>query len=257
MQGDIEIELEKDIDLENAMVIEGFPSIGVISTIATSYLVKALDMEYIGSIRYSGSPNAAVIIDEVPHPPLRIYGKSGNCGPDNICNKLVVMYSENPIPADVIQPLSESILEWCSDKKCGLIVSFEGIPTMRAPDNDQETGVYGIGSNQDMNELLDSYEVEKVKNGIVVGISGLLLLGGRRNKQNVLCILADADPRYPDSNGAVKLIEVIDALIPQHKIDPEPLKKQAEELESSIKEAMTQAKKSQAQTAEVPKYMYG
>lgn len=256
MQGEIEIEIEKDIDLKNAMVIEGFPSIGVISTIATSYLVKALDLEYIGNIRYSGSPNAAVIIDEVPHPPLRIYAKTGNCGPDNICSKLVVMYSENPIPAEVVQPLSEAILDWCKERECGLLVSFEGIPTMKSYDDD-ETKVYGVGSNKDMNELLDNYELEKVKNGIVVGISGLLLLGGKRHDQNVVCILADADPRFPDSNGAVKLIEIVDDLIPQHKIDPEPLKKQAEELESSIKNAMSQAKKSQQQTAEVPKYMYG
>ena len=256
MTGEVKIELEKDIDLSNAMVIEGFPSVGVISTIATSYLVKALDLEYVGSINYPGAPNAAVIIDGIPLPPLRIYARTGPCGPDSKCGKLVVMYSESAIPQEVMSDVSKAILDWCEEKECGLIVSFEGIPTVRTLNGD-EVGVYGIGSTDPMLKLIDRYKIEKVQNGVVMGISGLLLVQSRKRNQGVLCILADADPRFPDSNGAVKLIEVVDALIPQHKIDPEPLRRDAEALEASIREAMEQASKSAGQSPEVPRSMYG
>lgn len=255
MTGEVKIELEKDVDLSNAMVIEGFPSVGVISTIATSYLVKALDLEYVGSITYPGAPNAAVVIDGVPLPPMRIYARTGPCGPDDICGKLVVMYSENPIPPEVMVEFSKAILDWCTERKCGLIVSFEGIPTMRTLDG-EEAGVYAIGSTASMVELIERYKIEKVENGVVMGISGLLLVESRKRNQGVLCILADADPRFPDSNGAVKLIEVVDELIPQHKIDPEPLRKDAEALEASIREAMEQATKSAKQSPDVPRSMY-
>ena len=51
MYNDIEIIERKDVNLTGALMIEGFPSVGMVSSIVANYLIKTLNMEYIGSVR--------------------------------------------------------------------------------------------------------------------------------------------------------------------------------------------------------------
>ncbi|MGA1873126.1 MAG: proteasome assembly chaperone family protein [Thermoplasmatota archaeon] len=256
MEPEYIVELETDHDLNNALVVEAFPSIGVVSSIAASFIVKTLDLQYIGCIRYPGVTPSAVIVDGVPYPPVRIYYKPQSCGPEGKCKKLVVLMSEFPIPTEQISSVAGSILNWCREEGCDIIVSLEGLPSTDI-DPEKETRVFGVGATGKMNDLMEKLGVETVKNGVVMGVSGVLLVEGRRLDQDVVCLLADADPRFPDSRGAVKLIEVIDKMLPKLKIETEPLKKDAEDLETKIKESIQQSRSGRDGIREIPAQMYG
>jgi uncharacterized protein len=250
------VEIREGVDLENALVVEAFPSVGVVSTIAASFIVKTLDLENIGCIKYPGAPPSAVIIDGVPYPPVRIYYKPQSCGPGGKCKKLVVLVSEFPIQPEHISSMAHTILDWCQDSRCDIIVSLEGLPTTELS-LEQETRVFGVGATEKMLDLIGSLGVESVKNGVVMGVSGVLLTEGKSRVQDVVCLLSDADPRFPDSRGAVKLIEIIDKMLPHMRIETEPLRKDAEDLETMIKGSLEQSRKGQERSGDIPAHMYG
>ena len=60
---DIEIYEYRRLDLRDSFIIDGFPSVGLVSTIAASYIVAALDMELIGVMDsvYFPTVNAGLI----------------------------------------------------------------------------------------------------------------------------------------------------------------------------------------------------
>jgi len=47
---DIEIYMNKDIDLSNSMLIVAFPTVGLISSIVGHYIIDTLKLEEVGSI---------------------------------------------------------------------------------------------------------------------------------------------------------------------------------------------------------------
>ena len=70
---DVEVIDFEDIDLSEAIVIAGFPSIGLVSTIVANYLIDALTLKQIGSVKSSQFPALSVVHTMEPLSPVRIY----------------------------------------------------------------------------------------------------------------------------------------------------------------------------------------
>src|SRR3990172_8229267 len=99
MDRDIVIVEQKELDLSNAMVVVGFPTVGLVSTIAANYVVTSLGLERIGAVYSRLFPPAAVVHEAIPMPSVRIYAGKIACGPGGSCEELVVILSEfNPPP---------------------------------------------------------------------------------------------------------------------------------------------------------------
>jgi len=90
---------------------------------------------------------------------------------------------------------------------------------------------------------------------MVGGISGVLLYEGKQKGFNVICLLAGTHMEYPDAKAAAKILEVVNKMLPDIEIDPEPLYKEAEIIEQQLKKFM---KESQPQKQVIPeaKIMY-
>ena len=58
---DIRIIDFEEVDLDGATVIAGFPSIGLVSTIAANYLIDALNLKQIGCVQSSHFPALSVV----------------------------------------------------------------------------------------------------------------------------------------------------------------------------------------------------
>jgi len=70
---DVQICNFEDVDLKNATVIAGFPSIGLVSTIAANYLIDAINLKQIGCVTSSQFPALSVVHTGEPLSPVRIY----------------------------------------------------------------------------------------------------------------------------------------------------------------------------------------
>ena len=244
MDEDMFIHEYKDAEIANSMAVIGFPSVGLVSSIAANYIVRTMKLERIATIICKDFPPYTILHDSVPSPPVRIYAGKRICdGNGEKCEQIVVFLSEFMPKPELIKRLSEIILEWCQKKGIETIVTLEGVNTSDAP---QETRTFGIGTTERTRKLLETYHISEMKEGMVSGISGLLLSEGDRKSIDVMCILGPAKADLPDARGAARLLEIVGEMLPEIKLDAQPLLKEAEAIEQQMKnslESMKQIKK--------------
>jgi predicted ATP-grasp superfamily ATP-dependent carboligase len=85
---------------------------------------------------------------------------------------------------------------------------------------------------------------------MISGVSGVLLNEGRWQFYDVITLLAEARVAIPDAHAAAKLLETVDALLPEIELDLEPLKEQAKALEAHLQRLREEARPAISQPAD-------
>ncbi len=244
-------------DLNNAMVIVSFPTVGLISSIVANFLVTNMKLELIAGIESDDFYPAAIIQDGIPTPPVRIFAGDHLCGPNNQCDQIAIITSELPIRTAAFSPLADKIIEWCNKKECKIVTTIEGIQS-KDPLEDDNVMVFHVASTKEAAGHLKVLPSTPFDTGMVSGLSGILLYKGNIQKFNVSCLLAEAHAEYPDSRSAAEVLKVLDKMVPQIKMDPKPLLKEAAAIEEKVKKAMAQIKPmAPAELPDTPPGMYG
>lgn len=238
MEDDIKIHMFEETDLKNSLLIDGFPTVGLLSTIVSSYIVDTLKLRRVGAIVSRHFPAAAIIQNGVPSPPLRIYAGPKLCGPENECDQVVVLTSEVRIPDELQLPLAQKILDWAKAQGVKMVLSVEGTPLQEAPSEEEQLGIYGAGSTERARSFVKKYNLSSLDMGIITGVSGHMLYLGNMEGRDVLCLLGPAHAQFPDARAAAKMIEVIDEMLPVIEIDTSPLLEQASKIEKEIQTAL-------------------
>ena len=255
----------KRMDLRNAAVIDGFPSVGLVSTITANYLIGILQMEQIGILDSIHFPTVSVVRNSEPLNPVRIYAKEKVKEGEN---QVVVFISEFQPPPNLIKMIAGTILDWMIEQGCRLLISPEGLVIDRgesgqdeeSPDESKEENeeleAYGIGSTENARKLLSDNDIQQFQEGVISGVAGVLLNEGKRRDFDVISLLAEARPNYPDARAAARVIEAIDKVLLHMKIDVKPLYREAEGIEARIMSMQQQAKAPSKKKAPIPQ-MYG
>jgi len=238
----IEIKQFKDTDLKGATIVEGFPSVGLVSTIVATYLISFLKLDQICAVDSEAFPPTSMIYATKPKFPARIYANSKH--------KIGVFLAEfTPAPA-LHRPVAKKLLEWCKEQQCKRIIATESIPSENICSQDRNTSkkttVYGIGSTDNTRKELHEAHIQPLQMGMIYGIGGVLLNEGRWNGFDVITLLTHACPDIQDSIAAAKIIEAIDTLIPHIHIETKPLYEQAKKVEEQLKSLRKQAETSQS-----------
>lgn len=236
---DIRIYELKKRDLKGATVIDGFPSVGLVSSIAANYLIKVLDMEHIGIMDSSQFPTVSLIRDAKPLSPVRIYaGEKGGSG-----DQIVAFISEFQAPPNLIRPISRTLVAWAQEQRCRMIVSPEGLvvdPELRDSAEISDV-VFGIASTQRAREMLKQHGIRSFEEGVISGVAGVLLNEGRKHDFDVITLLAEAHPDFPDAKAAALVLEAIDDMLLGIEFDAKPLFEDAQRIEEHIREIRKQA----------------
>jgi uncharacterized protein len=250
---DVKIIDFEDVDLQGATVIAGFPSIGLVSTIAANYLIDALNLNQIGCMQSSHFPALSVVHTGEPLSPVRIYAGDQVTG-----DKIVVFVSEFKPKPHLINSISDTIMKWATEKKCKLLISPEGMVVEGK--SSKEEGVsdaYAIGSTDSARRMLIAKNIAQFKNGIIAGVSGVLLNIGKQSDFEVISILTEAHPNYPDARAAASAISVI-ATITDTEINVAPLYEESERIEQQLQKFHKQAKPMVSAAGHAPQpNMYG
>jgi uncharacterized protein len=234
---EVEICNFEDVDLKGATVIAGFPSIGLVSTIAANYLIDALNLNQIGCVTSSQFPALSVVHTGEPLSPVRIYA-----GEQGYNKKIVVFVSEFKPKPNLINSISETIMKWANDKDCKLLISPEGMVVEgKSVEGGEQVEAYAIGSTENARNMLLEKKIAQFKNGIIAGVSGVLLNIGKQQNFNVISILAEAHPNYPDAKAAAAAINVM-ALLMGIEINVTPLYEESERIEKQLQKFHKQAK---------------
>ena len=250
---DVEIVDFEDIDLHNATAIAGFPSIGLVSTIVANYLIDALGLKQIGALNSPHFPTLSVVHTGEPLSPVRIYGGRIESG-----DKIAIFVSEFKPKPNLINTLSDAILQWVKKKKCKLLISPEGMVVEgKSTEGENVVDAYAIGSTESARKTLQNKDIPQFKNGIIAGVSGVLLNKGKQEKFDVISILSEAHPNYPDARAAASAINVIASVIGVD-INVGPLYEEAERIEKQLQKFHKQAKPMTSGAAPIPQpSMYG
>jgi uncharacterized protein len=233
----------KRVDVEGAIVIDGFPSVGLVSSIVANYLIDTLEMEQIGIVESPAFPTVSLIRNGEPQHPVRIYaGRPPADRAGRGADKIVAFVSEfHPAPT-IIHSLATAIIDWVQEQRCSLLVSPEGLVVEAAPQMGKaprsprlnEVKVYGVASTRKARELYIEPNMTPFSEGVITGIAGVLLNEGRRRGFDVLTFLAEAQSDYPDARAAAKVIETINRILLRTPLDPVPLYAEAERIEQQL-----------------------
>jgi uncharacterized protein len=234
-----------EFDLKRPVLVEGFPGIGLVGTIAASYMVEKLKMDMLGHITSEKFPPIAAVHNKMPLHPARIYKSQKN--------NLLVLFSEFIIPLHSIHELSEKILEWCIEKEVKEIISLGGIAV-----KGQEDVVFGIASTPKLVEELEANGIKTIKEGATTGVSGVLLADCCSRGFPAISLLADSKPEFLDPMAAALVIEALKKFI-NIKVSTEELIAESANVEVRMKELMYKARDAHSDYKKVEELgpMYG
>ncbi len=219
----VSIEEFSTLKLKNPIIIEGFPGIGMIGTISTSYLAEKLDMTLIGQINSTHFPPIASIHDYKPMSPARIYASEKY--------NTIVLFSEFVIPSEIVFSLSEEILNYAKKKKASAIYSFAGMGSDK-PDGK----IYSISSTAETGQSLRKAGSELIREGATQGVSGVLLIQCAIEKFPAANLLIQTSSAL-DPKGSAKLLEFYSRLSGV-TIDTKELIFEGSKIENKLKDSL-------------------
>jgi uncharacterized protein len=289
MPEDIKIFELLKTDLRGAYVVDGFPSVGLVSTITANYLITALELEQIGILDSIYFPTVSVVRGAEPMNPVRIYAGDLKPEDDKGKHRMVVFISEFQPPANLIKMIASTMLDWMMEQGTGMLISPEGLVIDREEDSEpgeenkaegEEGGeekvdgaeckvdkidgtdkrltcAYGIASTKKAKQMLEELGIPLFEEGVISGVAGVLLNEGKRRSWDVVSILAEAKPNFPDARASAQVIETLTKIIPALNIDVEPLYSEAELIEEKIKSMHKQAGPTTKKSSVPLPQMYG
>ncbi len=243
-----------------SVVVSAFPSAGLASIVAAHYVVRALKLPRIGRFESPDLPPIAVVQGGEVSPMVRAYGR-----PD-----LDLVLSEFPPTPSQANALARTILDHAEQHGARLILCLEGVvphpinaegepeegEAIAAVDEKAPEQVWVAFARKDP-ALLASFEpsgARVLEDGVIGGVSGALLVQaiGRPVPVAVLLVSARVAGGLPDHRAGAALIEAVDRLLPEVRIDTGPLRAQAEQIEKALRQALKTRVSAQPPTADAP-----
>jgi uncharacterized protein len=229
LQPRIRVRELKKLNLEGGYLIDGFPSVGFSSAIATESMIHTSQFEIAGVIDSEDFPPISVVKDGKPNFPTRIFV--------NEDLKVGVFLSYLTLDQSLYRVTAKTMLSWAKKHKIKLIVSSVAI---KSPNGDEE--MIGIGSTESARNKVKEAGLKVLEHGTVPGIPGMLLNEGSISEQDVIVIIFHTDGQGPDFKSSAKLCMAMSKLIPGASCDIPSLQKEAEKAEIVIKETQEESK---------------
>lgn len=234
-----------DFDVDQPVMVEGLPGVGLVGKIATDHVVEQLDMRYVASVDCEGIPRVAIYdeADRGIQPPVRIYVDESR--------DLLALQSDVPISRTAAREFATCVTTWLADHDA-LPLYLSGLPVSDL-DPEQIPALFGVATGQAAG-ILDDHEIETPpERGAVGGPTGALLNRASAHELDALCLVVESDPRFPDPTAARRVIEHgieplaeidvgTDALVERAEEIQDQKEKLAERMQDAAEEESTQAR---------------
>ena len=225
----IKIKESKSVNIEDGFLIDGFPSVGFSSAIATESMIQTSQFEQTGVIDSDSFPSISVIKDGKPNYPTRIF--------INQELKIGIFLSYLTLDRSLHRAASRTMLRWAKEHKIKVIISSVA---MKSNDNADE--IMGIGNTDTARAKIKDSGLKVLEHGTVSGIPGMLLNEGSLTGQDVVVVVFQTEGDGPDFQSSLQLCSAISKLIPGASCNIPLLQKEAEKAEVVIKETEEETK---------------
>ena len=207
-------------DVKDAVILEGSPELGLIGNILGWLLVEQLEMKQIGFVDSKYFPPLAVLYNGVALHPFRIYSTDG----------IVLFLSDFIIPPTVTYDMANAIVDWADKNNSKEIITFNSVVVR------EKTGqIAGAANSADAVKNLADANIPIMPFGNINGLSGTLMIRSKIKGIPSSCLFAEVLNQYPDPRAAATMVETLNKKL-NINVNPDPLLKEAEEIESRLKE---------------------
>lgn len=219
----------KSFKLKDPVMVVGFPGVGLVGSIAATYLSNLEDFELAGTVESDKLAPVAAVHDYKPLPPIRfLVSKEKN---------LVVALSEASIPMSISLSLSNLIFKIAEDLECSFIVSIGGM----ASATKGKRSAYYIASTERSAKFAKKMKLgEQIREGATSGLTAQLITKAHMADRDMIAILVDAAPEVGDPIASSASLKLLSRLI-NYRIPTAQLDQEAKEFEKSISEAALQS----------------
>jgi uncharacterized protein len=219
--------------MKDGIVIDGFPSAGLINAIASECLIR------------SGGTELYAIIDSPEFPPLSIVNQYSPQFPArlhvNKNLKVAFFVSEFNINPAIQSALARTILNWALENECKMIISASGLVTSESPEVNghgvaDEQSIFAVASTPSSLEIIKDHGFVPFRAGSIRGIPAALLNEGSLTGQDVIVLLANIMTDAPDFRAAALISTALTKLVPGLSCDIAALDREAQEIETKMKQ---------------------
>lgn len=203
---------------KSPIIVQGFPTIGLVSTIATKFLIDHLDVEEIGHIESEHiTPLTAIHKGKIVNPITMYYNKKHN---------LVIIQSLTETTGYEWE-IAATIMDIAKTLSAKEIIILESMPP-----HDGDLSVYYYSNK---NKL----KLKPITEGIVMGATAALML--KSEEFPITCLFAEAHSQLPDSESAAKVVEALDNYLGLN-VDFKPLIEAAKKFEANLRQYIEKSK---------------
>ena len=225
----IRIKELKKLNLEKGFLIDGFPSVGFSSAIATESMIHTSQFKLAGIVDSDSFPPISIIKNGRPNYPTRIFVN------ENL--KVAAFLSYLTLDQSLHRIAAKTMLKWARKHKIGLIVSSVAI---KSPEGTKDIIV--VGNTESARKKIKEAGLNILEHGTIPGIPGMLLNEGSLIEQDVVVIIFQTGGTVPDFKSSSQICGAISQLIPGVTCNIPLLQKEAEKAEEIIRETEEESK---------------
>jgi uncharacterized protein (TIGR00162 family) len=197
------------VDLDNSILIEGLPGLGLVGKIATRYLIKRLEAERFAYLYSPHFPYFVLVNKKGSVRLLRgtFYSWKNKDGKNDI------MLFTGDSQAQTIEgqyEISDNLVDFAKRHNAKAIVTVGGY---RMESKDKPKVVAAATNQELLNRALKAGAIVSPVGNPIVGTAGLILGLARFKRIDALCLLGETRGYLPDPNAAKSVLEVLQALL--------------------------------------------
>ena len=247
MSEEVRIIERKEIP-RNAVMLFGFPDVGLVGVIAASHLISDLDLTEVAYMDSKLLPPLIVLHEGLPHSPIRIFGN----------HNILLAVSETAISADTIYPVMHALIDWGRSKNVKMMISMSGIPVQDRQDI-EKLKVFAAASSPEKLKVVQDKGLEVLKEGYMVGPQAVMMQYCANTGVPAITLLAQCFFKYPDPEAAAALLKEL-TNVAGIKVDISKLLEKGEEIRLRARDVMKRtqqemSKMKKTQEYDIPMYV--
>lgn len=219
-----------EVNLEGGIVIDGFPSAGLVNAIASECIIRSTKTKIAAVLDSPDFPALSIINDYSPQFPARIYV--------NEDLKTAFFVTEIDIDKSMHREIAKTMMKWAIEHHCKLIVTAAGVPTDKeeiySPIADA-IDLCAISSTKSGLDSVKRYGFPPLKSGTISGIPAILLNEANLLNFEVIALVVRVIREVPDFRAAATISDAITKIVPGVHCDVGTLMVEARTIEENIK----------------------
>ena len=240
--------VEKGQVPSGAVMLFGFPDVGLVGVIAASHLIEELNLAEVAQVESDLLPPLIVLHEGLPHSSIRIFGN----------RDVLLAVSETPVPAELVYMVADALIDWGREKKVKMMISISGIPVQERQDL-KELKVFAAASSSNMLETVQAKGVEALIEGYLVGPQAIMLMRCAQYGLPATALVAQCYLNYPDPEAAAEVLKSLEKLT-GIRVDTAKLLEKGEEIRLKARDVMKRtqeemSKMKKSQEYDIPVYV--